>query len=194
MRKLELDDLDLYDGYDVKRAAYRARVMAHKQPRRLAVGPEMTWCFEDRLTIQYQVLEMLRIEHIFETPGMKAELDAYNPLIPDGSNLKVTMLIEIADPGRRRIQLALLRGVEFRCYLMVAGHAAVFAMADEDIARSNEEKTSSVHFLRFEFTPAMIADLRSGAALSAGVDHAAYRHRVDPVSPETHKALVADFE
>ena len=194
MQKLAAADLMTLERYAQERSAFRTRVLAHKAARQLDVGPEMTWCFEDRLTVQYQVQEMLRIERIFEAEGIATELATYNPLIPDGSNLKVTLLIEIPDPGRRRIRLALLRGVERCCYLRLAGHDAVFAIADEDLVRENEEKTSAVHFLRFEFSPAMIAALRAGAALAAGVDHPAYRHAVDPVSPETHNALTADFE
>ena len=194
MRKLTPPDLMSLERYAVERAAFRARVLAHKRPRQLSVGPEMTWCFEGRLTVLYQVQEMLRVERIFEASGIAAELAAYNPLIPDGMNLKVTLLIEIADPGRRRLRLAALRGVEDRCYLRVDGFDAVFAVADEDLERQSAEKTSAVHFLRFEFTPAMIASLRAGSGLAAGVDHPAYRHAVDPLYTATLTALIADFE
>lgn len=194
MLRLAATHLMSLEVYARERPAFRERMLAHKKPRQLAVGPEMSWCFEDRLTVQYQVQEMLRIERIFEPEGIDAELAAYNPLIPDGQNLKATLLIEIPDPGRRRIRLVQMRGVENRCYAAVGGFDPVFAAADEDLVRENEEKTSAVHFLRFEFSPAMIAALRAGAALIVGVDHPAYRYAVDPVPPETHKALTADFE
>jgi len=180
------------EQYARERAAFRERVMAHKKDRRLAVGPNANWCFEDRLTIQYQVQEMLRIERIFEPEGIADELAAYNPLIPDGSNWKVTLLIEFPDPAERARRLAELRGVEDRCWVQVAGHERVSAIADEDLERQNDEKTSSVHFLRFELTPAMIAALHGGAALAAGMDHGRYAHGV-VVPDATRAALVRDL-
>jgi hypothetical protein len=185
-------DLLPLERYARERPAFRERVMAHKAARRLAVGPNATWCFEDRLTIQYQVQEMLRIERIFEPEGIADELASYNPLIPDGSNWKVTLLIEFPDPLERARRLAQLRGVEDRCWMQVAGHERVLAIADEDLERENEEKTSSVHFLRFELASAMIAALRGGAALAAGMDHAAYAHRV-AVPDATRRALLEDL-
>jgi len=185
-------DLMSLEQYAQGRAAFRERVMAHKKDRRLAIGPNATWCFEDRLTIQYQVQEMLRIERIFEPEGIADELAAYNPLIPDGSNWKVTLLIEFPDPAERARRLAELRGVEDRCWVQVAGHERVSAIADEDLERENDEKTSSVHFLRFELTPAMIAALHGGAALAAGMDHGAYAHGV-VVPGATRAALVRDL-
>jgi len=151
------------------------------------------WLFEDRLTIQYQVQEMLRVERIFEPEGIADELGAYNPLIPDGANWKVTLLIEFPDEAERRVQLSRLRGVEDRCWVQVSGHARVFAIADEDLERENDEKTSSVHFLRFELTPPMVAAVKAGADVSVGVDHEHYRHQVSPVAPAVRTALAADL-
>jgi hypothetical protein len=191
--KLAAADLMGLEQYARERAAFRARVLEHKRARQLAVGPNATWSFEDRLTVQYQIQEMLRIERVFEPEGIAEELAAYNPLIPDGSNWKVTLLIEFADPEERRVQLALLRGVETRCWVAVAGHARVFAIADEDLPRENEEKTSAVHFLRFELSSAMRAALRDGAQLAVGVDHEHYRYAVDPVPAQVRGALAADL-
>ena len=193
MQKLKADDLLPLEKYSRERPAFRDRVLEHKRSRRLLIGPEMTWCFEDRLTIQYQIQEMLRVEKIFEQAGIEDELAAYNPLIPDGQNLKVTLLIEIPDPRLRRERLALLRGVEDRCYMRVAGHEPVFAVADEDLERENDEKTSSVHFLRFDFSREAIASLRGGGTLAAGVDHPASRHQIEAVPEEIRLALIADF-
>jgi hypothetical protein len=192
MNRLTATDLWSLERYSRERDAFRARVMAHKKNRALAVGPNAMWLFEDRLTIQYQVQEMLRTERIFETVEIEQELQTYNPLIPDGANWKVTLLIEFPDPEERRVQLGLLKGVEDRCFIEVSGHERVFALADEDLERENDEKTSSVHFLRFELTAAMIKDLRAGAELVLGVDHAAYRHRLT-VPAAARTALVADL-
>jgi len=191
--KLVPGDLMTLEQYARERPAFRARVLEHKGARQLAVGPNATWCFEDRLTVQYQVQEMLRVERIFEPEGIADELGAYNPLIPDGSNWKVTLLLEFAQPQERARALARLRGIEDRCWVEIASHARVFAIADEDLERENEEKTSAVHFLRFELTDAMIAGLRSGAALAAGIDHEHYRYQVT-VSESMRKSLAADFE
>jgi uncharacterized protein DUF3501 len=193
MEKLSTSDLLSLEQYARQRPAMRARVLEHKRARQLAVGPNVTWLFEDRITIQYQVQEMLRAERIFEPEGIADELGAYNPLIPDGANWKVTLLIEFPDEGERRVQLTRLKGVEDRCWVQVSGHERVFAIADEDLERENEEKTSSVHFLRFELTPAMIAAMKSGADLSVGVDHEQYRHQVTPVAPVVRAALAADL-
>ncbi len=149
--------------------------------------------FEDRLTVQYQVQEMLRIERIFEAEGIADELEAYNPLIPDGSNWKATLLIEFAEVEERRTALSRMKGIEDRCWVRVAGHDRVFAIADEDLERENEEKTSSVHFLRFELTPPMVAAAKGGAAISIGMDHDAYRHAIDPLPQSSREALVRDL-
>jgi hypothetical protein len=193
MNKLAANDLYTLERYARERSAFRARVLAHKRLRQLAVGPNSTWCFEDRLTVQYQVQEMLRAESIFEPEGIAEELASYNPLIPDGRNWKVTLLIEFVDPEERKENLKRLKGVEDRCWVQVAGASRVFAVADEDLERENEEKTSSVHFLRFELTPEMVAALKADADLSIGIDHEHYRHSVDPVAPDVRAALAADL-
>jgi hypothetical protein len=193
MNKLSVSDLLSLERYARERSAFRSKVLEHKRPRQLAVGPNTTWLFEDRLTVQYQVQEMLRAERIFEPEGIEEELSSYNPLIPDGQNWKATLLIEFPDETERRRELAKLKGIEDRSWVQVSGHDRVYAIADEDLERENDEKTSSVHFLRFELTPAMIAALRSGAELAAGIDHEHYRHSVAPVSEATRRALVADF-
>lgn len=193
MDKLKADDLLSLERYARERSAFRQRVFEHKRHRKLAVGPHTTWCFEDRLTIHYQVQEMLRTERIFEPEGIAEELDAYNPLVPDGRNWKVTLLIEFPDSEERRVQLEKMKGIERRCWIQVADFERVFAIADEDLDRENEEKTSSVHFLRFELSAAMIDALRAGAKLAAGIDHSHYRHAVDAVSEPVKRALLADF-
>jgi hypothetical protein len=192
--KLAATDLMTLERYASERAAFRRRVLEHKRARQLAVGPNTTWSFEDRLTVQYQIQEMLRIERIFEPEGIVEELAAYNPLIPDGHNWKVTLLIEFAEPGERRAALATLRGIEGRCWVQIAGHARVPAIADEDLPRENEEKTSAVHFLRFELDAAMIGALRQGAALALGIDHEHYRHSVEPVPEPVRAALLSDLD
>lgn len=194
MDKLTVEDLMGLERYARERPAFRARVLEHKRDRKLAVGPNVTWSFEDRLTMQYQVQEMLRAERIFEPEGIHEELEAYNPLIPDGSNWKATLLIEFPDVAERQRQLALLIGLEDRCWVRARGHDRVYAIADEDLERENAEKTSSVHFLRFELTAAMVSALKSGAALAAGIDHDHYRHAIDPVPEPVRAALVADLK
>ncbi|MGB6603338.1 MAG: DUF3501 family protein [Steroidobacteraceae bacterium] len=192
MDKLASADLMSLEQYARERPAFRARVLRHKSERQLAVGPHATWCFEDRITVQYQVQEMLRVERIFEPDGIADELAVYNPLIPDGHNWKVTLLIEY-DPPERPAALARLRGIEDRCWVRVAGHDRVYAIADEDLERENAEKTSAVHFLRFELDAAMIAGLKGGAPLAAGIDHEHYRHAVEPLPPVQRRALLADL-
>src|SRR5215475_1577821 len=168
MNKLSVNDLFSLERYARERPAFRGKVLEHKRARQLAVGPHTTWLFEDRLTIQYQVQEMLRAERIFEPEGIEEELASYNPLIPDGHNWKATLLIEFPDEQERRRELAKLKGIEDRCWVQVKGHEKVYAIADEDLERENDEKTSSVHFLRFELSPAMISGLRGGAELGVG--------------------------
>jgi hypothetical protein len=194
MLPLAPEDLLSLERYAHERAAFRARVIAHRQLRRVSLGPYITWSFEDRLTVQYQVQEMLRIERIFEAPGIAEELTAYNPLIPGGANLKATMMIEVPDPDERRHQLARLKDVEQRCWLQVDGCAAVFAVADEDLERTNDEKTSAVHFLRFEFPATAIRRFKDGGVLAAGVDHVAYQYRVDSLPLATTECLRGDLE
>jgi hypothetical protein len=192
MKKLAAADLMSLEQYARERPAFRARVLRHKSARQIAVGPHATWCFEDRLTIQYQVQEMLRAERIFEPAGIAAELAAYNPLIPDGRNWKATLLLEY-DPSERPAALAQLKGVEDRCWVQVVGHERVYAIADEDLERENAEKTSAVHFLRFELDAAMAASAQGGAALAVGMEHEHYRHAVDPLPPAQRRALLADL-
>ena len=193
MRKLSRDSVMTLEAYAKARKDFRARVIAHKKPRTVHLGEHLTLLFEDELTIRYQVQEMLRIEKIFEEEGIQGEIDAYNPLIPDGRNFKATMLIEYEDERERRAALARLKGVEERVWMRVEGLAAVYAIADEDLERENEQKTSSVHFLRFEFTGEMAEALKYGMALAIGVDHPHYAAKLDPVSAETRAALVKDL-
>ena len=193
MNKLTVEDLFSLERYARERPAFRTRVLEHKRDRQLAVGPHVTWLFEDRLTMQYQVQEMLRAERIFEPEGIAEELESYNPMIPDGTNWKVTLLIEYPNESERRQQLTQLKGIEDRCWVQVTGQERVFAIADEDLERENEEKTSAVHFLRFELTPAMIAALRGGSELAVGIDHPRYNHVIQPVRPAVRTSLLADF-
>jgi len=193
MAAIPRDSLLSLEAYAKSRKEFRAKVIAHKKNRTLSLGGHVTLIFEDELTVRYQIQEMLRIEKTFEEEGIQDELDAYNPLVPDGTNLKATMMIEYDDPAVRKRELARLIGVEDRTYLQVDGFEKVYAIADEDLERENEEKTSSVHFLRFEFTPAMIEGLKQGAALAVGIDHPNYPVRVDEVAPNVQAALVRDF-
>lgn len=194
MKKLARSDLLTLEQYAIDRARLRSEVIAHKQLRNLQVGPSMTWCFEDATTIRYQILEMLRAERIFESEGIQSELDAYNPLIPDGSNWKVTLLLEFPDPEIRRVELERLIGVEDRCWIRVSEMERVFAIADEDMERENDVKTSAVHFLRFELSSSMIQAMKSDASLSIGVDHDAYRHVLSPLPPLVRDALNSDLK
>ena len=193
MRPLTAADLMSLERYARERPSVRARLIEHRRARSLAIGEHCTWSFEDRRTVQYQVQEMLRAERIFEPDGIAEELEVYNALVPDGSNLKATLLIEYPDADERTRRLSELRGFERRCWMRVEGFEPVFALADEDLERETEAKTSAVHFLRFEFSPPMIAALRAGAALSAGVDLPAYRHSVEPVPDALRAALIEDF-
>src|SRR5690348_17224447 len=174
MQKLSRDSMMTLEAYAKARKEFRAQVLAHKKNRTVHLGEHVTLLFEDELTIRYQVQEMLRIERIFEEDGIQHELDAYNPLVPDGGNWKATMLIEYPDPDERRRALEKLKGVERRVWVQVEGSPRVYAIADEDLERENDEKTSSVHFLRFELDEAARARLKAGATLSMGVDHPAY--------------------
>jgi hypothetical protein len=180
------------EAYARERGAFRARVMEHKKRRAVRLGEHVTLQFEDELTIRYQVQEMLRIERIFEDEGIQHELDAYNPLVPDGSNWKATMLIEYPDVEERKRMLARLKGIERRVWVEVQGCERVYAIADEDLERENDEKTSAVHFLRFELAPKMRDALRSGASVTVGVDHPDYRASVQ-LAPEERSALAADL-
>jgi hypothetical protein len=194
VKKLARRDLLSLEQYAAGRSALRNEVIAHKRLRNVQVGPNMTWCFEDYTTIRYQVLEMLRAERIFESAGIQGEIDAYNPLIPDGSNWKVTLLLEFPDPDERRIALEKLIGVEDRCWVRVSEMDRVFAVADEDMERENDEKTSAVHFLRFELSASMVEAMKSGASLSLGVDHDHYRHLQSPLPAAVRDALRRDLD
>ena len=193
MQNLTRNDLLSLEQYAVERPAMRQRVMAHKQARRVDLGDHISLFFEDRLTMQYQVQEMLRIERIFEAEGIQEELDAYNPLIPDGSNWKATMMIQYDDVEERRVALARMTGIEDLIWMRVGELAPVHPIADEDLERATEEKTSSVHFLRFELTPEMVAAARAGAPISAGVDHPAYRAETGALPEATRASLAADL-
>ncbi|HJT99282.1 MAG TPA: DUF3501 family protein [Rhodanobacteraceae bacterium] len=193
MNKLTRTDLWKLEDYARERPAFRTRVIAHKKNRTIHLGAHLTLIFEDRTTVQYQVQEMLRIERIFEADAIDEELGAYNPLIPDGTNLKATMLIEYDDVDVRRRELERLRGVEEMITLRVGDGAPVRAIADEDLDRSNETKTSAVHFLRFELSPEDIAKLRGGAELAFEVSHPHYSART-AAPPDVRQALLADFD
>ncbi|MBM4196956.1 MAG: DUF3501 family protein [Gammaproteobacteria bacterium] len=194
MNKLALADLYSLEEYARHRAQFRAHVIAHKKHRRIHLGAHFTICFEDRLTVQYQVQEMLRIERIFEPEGIAGELAAYNPLIPDGSNWKATFLVEYPDPAERAQQLARLVGIEHRVWIQVGDLPPSYAIADEDLDRSTDAKTSAVHFLRFELTAGQVAALRAGAGLRAGIDHPACTVRFDGFPELVRESLVADLD
>jgi hypothetical protein len=191
--KISRESLLTLEAYARERAAFRARVLEHKKPRTVPVGDHLALLFEDELTIRYQIQEMLRIEKTFEEAGIQDELSAYNPLVPDGTNWKATMLIEYEDAEERKRALARLTGLERRVWVRVEGAEPVYAIADEDLERTSAEKTASVHFLRFELAPGMISALKAGAALAIGVDHPHYSAAVDPVAEETRRALIADL-
>jgi hypothetical protein len=187
------DSLMTLEAYARARTEFRAQVMAHKKSRMLQLGGNVTLIFEDELTIRYQVQEMLHAERIFEEEGIEDELEAYNPLIPDGSNWKATMLIEYPEVDQRKEMLEKLIGIEDKVWVKVAGHQRVYAIADEDLERENAEKTSAVHFLRFELQPEMAESLKRGAHLSAGVDHPHYSVTVADVSSAVRASLLADL-
>jgi hypothetical protein len=189
---IKRDSLMSLETYARERASFRAKVLEHKKNRTVRLGEHLTLQFEDELTVRYQVQEMLRIERIFEDEGIQGELDVYNPLIPDGGNWKATMLIEYPDADERRRMLAKLKGIERRVWVQIDDCERVFAIADEDLERENDEKTSSVHFLRFELSAAMREHLRRGARVAAGVDHPQYRASAE-LQPEVRAALAADL-
>jgi hypothetical protein len=193
MPRITRDSLMTLEAYAKARNDFRARVMAHKKNRTLSLGDHVTLIFEDELTIRYQIQEMLRAERIFEEAGIQDELDAYNPLVPDGSNWKVTMLIEYPDVEERRQMLTRLVGIEDKVWVKVEGHPRVYAIADEDLERETETKTSSVHFLRFELDGSMVQALKRGAGISAGIDHPQYNVTVEEMSAPVRDALVADL-
>ena len=193
MTKIARNSLLSLEEYAKKRSDIRTDAMRLKKVRSVFVGPNMTLQFESETTIRYQIQEMLRIEKTFEEEGIQDELEAYNPLVPDGTNLKCTQMIEFPDEDERRVRLAELVGVEDRTYIQVQGQDRVYAIADEDMDRSTATKTSSVHFMRFEFTASMIKAIKGGAPIAMGVDHPKYNFRVDEIDPETQGALTQDF-
>lgn len=193
MSKLTPANLLSLEEYSKQRADFRSKVMAHKKNRQVHLGDHATLYFEDSLTMQYQVQEMLRIERIFEEEGINEELAAYNPLIPDGSNLKATFMVEYDDVEERKEALARLIGIENKVWIQVAGFDKVYPIANEDLERTTEEKTSSVHFLRFEFTPEMVAAAKQGADMAMGVEHENYFIEMNPVAASIRDSLVADF-
>ena len=192
MASISRDSLLTLEAYSRQREAFRARVLAHKRDRTVHIGPHVTLIFEDELTVRYQIQEMLRIEKTFDEAGIRSELEAYTPLIPDGTNLKATMLIEFEDPEQRKVELERLKGIERRVVLQV-GSTRISAIADEDLDRENEKKTSAVHFLRFEFEPATLAALRAGATMGLGIDHPRYAQRIEKLPPEVLASLLRDF-
>jgi hypothetical protein len=193
MPRITPESLLTLEAYAKARPEFRARVMAHKKKRIVHIGGHVTLIFEDELTIRYQVQEMLRAERIFEEAGIADELDAYNPLVPDGSNWKATMMIEYPEAEERRVMLARLIGIEDRVWVQVRGCPRVYGIADEDLERETAEKTSSVHFLRFELEPSMIATLKDGAPLAVGVDHPNYSVTLDALDAGVTASLVDDL-
>ncbi|MDP4740547.1 MAG: DUF3501 family protein [Burkholderiaceae bacterium] len=193
MDKISRESLWSLEHYARIRNQFRAEVMAHKKLRRVALGENMMLIFEDEKTIRYQIQEILRIEKTFEEEGIQGELDAYNPLVPDGRNFKCTMMLEYPDPEIRKIELRKLKGVETKVFIQVEGREKVWAIADEDLERENDEKTSSVHFMRFELDEDMAAALKYGVALTIGVEHPACSFKLDPVPAEIRASLVKDL-
>ncbi len=192
MRKLTRDDLYSLEKYSIVRTEFRDKVMEHKAKRRLAIGPHATLYFEDSLTMQYQVQEMLRLERIYEPEGIQQELDVYNPLIPDGSNWKATFMVEYEDVEERRAALARLIGIEKTVWVQAEGCGKVYAICNEDLDRETEDKTAAVHFMRFELTPEMVAAIKRGATIRAGIDHPNYREEVE-MSPQVRSSLAGDL-
>jgi hypothetical protein len=193
MPQISRDSLMTLETYSKERQEFRARVMSHKKNRRVQLGKNVTLIFEDELTIRYQIQEMLRVEKIFEEVGILDELQTYGVLVPDGSNWKSTMMIEYVDPDERAIRLTQLIGIEDAVWVRVQGHDPVYAIADEDLERENEEKTSSVHFLRFELPEDSVRALQQGAVLSMGIDHPAYQVMIESVDVAVRESLVDDL-
>ncbi|MGR8950661.1 MAG: DUF3501 family protein [Gammaproteobacteria bacterium] len=190
---LSRDDLFTLEQYHAERPAFKDKVLKHKIHRQVPLGPNATLYFEDRTTIQYQIQEMLRVERIFEAEAIQEELDAYNPLIPDGDNWKATFMLEYDDVDERRVALEKLVGIEDQTWMQVEGHARVYAIADEDLERSKETKTSAVHFMRFQLDPEMVASARQGATISAGISHPEMTIETGALPSETTQSLVADL-
>jgi hypothetical protein len=194
MQKLTRDDLYSLEQYSEIRDEFRNQVLSHKRNRRVELGTNAALYFEDRLTMQYQIQEMLRIERIFEAAGINGELEAYNPLIPDGPNWKATFMVEFSEVEERRAMLTQLIGIEDKVYVQVDGFERVYAIADEDLDRSDEHKTSAVHFMRFELAAEQVEALKSGAALAAGIDHENYRVEISPLAENVRQSLIGDLD
>ena len=193
MNKLSRNDLFTLEAYAERRKDFRAEVLEHKKNRAVHIGPHATLYFEDQLTMKYQIQEMLRIEKIFEASGIEEELEAYNPLIPDGSNWKATFMMEYDDPEVRRVELTKLVGIEDKTYVQVEGFDKVYAISNEDLERSDADKTSAVHFMRFELTDDMVAAINAGADIHAGIDHENYQHSLSPLPENIRNSLAADL-
>jgi hypothetical protein len=194
MQKLTRDDLYSLEQYSEIRDEFRNQILAHKRNRRVELGTNAALYFEDRLTMQYQIQEMLRIERIFEAAGINDELEAYNPLIPDGSNWKATFMVEFPDVEERRAMLSRLLRIEDKVYVQIDGFDRVYAVADEDLERSDDEKTSAVHFMRFELSAEEVEALKSGATMGAGIDHDNYRVEISPLPENIRQSLLADLD
>ncbi len=194
MEKLSRSDLFTLEDYSNRRAEFRARVMEHKRPRQIAVGPNASFYFEDRLTMHYQIQEMLRAERIFESDAIQEELDTYNALIPSGSNWKATFMLEYEDAEERRAALAKLIGIERKTWMRVGDRERIYAIADEDLERETEDKTSSVHFLRFQLDAAAVEAVKAGGEIAVGIDHPEYRHSVEPLSEASRQSLAGDLD
>ena len=194
MQKLTRDDLYSLEQYATVRDEFRGKVLEHKRNRRLELGTNAALYFEDRMTMQYQIQEMLRIEKIFEAEGIDEELEAYNPLIPDGCNWKATFMVEFPDEEERRVMLQQLIGIEDKVYVQAGDFDRSYAIADEDMERADEIKTSAVHFLRFELNPDMVAALQDGAELTAGIDHENYQVEISPIAENIRLSLLADLD
>ncbi|MFM2320479.1 MAG: hypothetical protein RLZZ215_3100 [Pseudomonadota bacterium] len=192
MNQLTRADLMSLEQYSEQRKAFREKVMAHKIPRQIAIGPNASLYFEDRLTIQYQIQEMLRVERIFEAKGIEEELEAYNPLIPDGSNWKATLMLEFPNPEERKAWLAKLLGLERQTWVQVQGFDPIFAIANEDLPRETTEKTAAVHFMRFELSREMIAAVKADAGISMGINHPQYNYSTE-LTEASRLSLAADL-
>jgi hypothetical protein len=193
MKKLNKSDLFSLEEYSINRDSFRKKVLEEKQYRKVYIGEHVVLLFENKNTIQYQIQEMLRIEKIFDAEGIEEELDAYNPLIPDGSNLKAVMLIEYPNVEERKEKLKILKGIEKKIWIKVGSHNKVFAIADEDLEREDETKTSAVHYLRYEFSVSMINDWKNGSSIVMGIDHESYQSSETIISSDISSSLSGDF-
>ena len=193
MKKLNKSDLFSLEEYSINRDSFRKKVLEEKRYRKVYIGEHVALLFENKNTIQYQIQEMLRIEKIFDAEGIQEELDAYNPLIPDGSNLKAVMLIEYPNVEERKEKLKILKGIEKKIWIKVGSHNKVFAIADEDLEREDETKTSAVHYLRYEFSASMINDWKNDSSVVMGIDHENYQSSETIISSDISSSLSGDF-